>query len=115
MWKTRAGEEGEGGQAAVELVAVLPVLGLVLALAWQAVVAGQSWWLAGAAAREAARASALGADPGAAARRVLPRDARVDARPAADGSIRIHLAIPAVVPGLRLGSVAVSARMEPQS
>ncbi|MCW3023755.1 MAG: pilus assembly protein, partial [Conexibacter sp.] len=46
---------GEEGQAAVELVALLPVLALVAALAWQSVVAGQAWWMAGAAAREAAR------------------------------------------------------------
>jgi hypothetical protein len=114
MWKTRAGE-GEDGQATVELVAVLPVLGLVLVLAWQAVVAGQTWWLAGAAAREAARASALGDDPAVAARRVLPQGARVDAKPAPDGSVRIKLAIPPVVPGLRIGSVTTRARMEPQS
>ena len=38
--------EREDGQATVELVAVLPVLGLVVLLAWQAVVAGQTWWLA---------------------------------------------------------------------
>ena len=114
MWKARA-REGEDGQATVELVAVLPVLGLIVVLAWQAVVAGQTWWLAGAAAREAARASALGGDPEVAARRVLPRGARVDAQAARDGAIRLRLAIPAVAPGLRLGSVTARARMEPQS
>jgi hypothetical protein len=112
MWKTRAGA-GEDGQATVELVAILPVLGLILVLAWQALVAGQTWWLAGAAAREAARASALGSDPTAAARRVLP--SAHASRTGDDGTIRIRAAIPPVIAGLRFGSVTVHARMEPQS
>jgi hypothetical protein len=111
MWKTRAGS-GEEGQATVELVAVLPVLGLVALLAWQAVVAGQTWWLTGVAAREGARAVALGDDPAAAARRVLP-GARVVGS-GTDG-VRVRVAVPPVVAGRRFGSVAVRARMEPQS
>jgi len=109
MWKARA----ENGQATVELVAVLPVVGLVLLLAWQALVAGQTWWLAGAAARDAARASALGGDPLSAARHALPT-ARLG-RTGADGTIRVRATIPSVVAGLRFGSVRVRARMEPQS
>jgi TadE-like protein len=111
MWKARAGS-GEDGQATVELVAVLPVLGLVALLAWQAVVAGQTWWLASAAAREGARASALGGDAAAAARRVLP-----GARLVRDGDdgVRVRAAVPAVLAGVRFGSVTVRARMEPQS
>jgi hypothetical protein len=111
MWKLRAGN-GEDGQATVELVAVLPVLGLVALLAWQAVVAGQTWWLASAAAREGATASALGGDPVAAARHVLP-GARLS-RDGADG-VRVRVAVPPVFAGLRFGSVTVRARMEPQS
>jgi hypothetical protein len=111
MWKARAGS-GEDGQATVELVAVLPVLGLVVLLAWQAVVAGQTWWLAGAAAREGARAAALGGDPVAAARRVLPGARLVQS--GADG-VEVRAAVPPVVAGLRFGSVTVRARMEPQS
>jgi hypothetical protein len=111
MWKMRAGR-GEDGQATVELVAVLPVLGLVLVLAWQAVVAGQTWWLAGVAAREAARASALGGDAAGAARRVLP-GARLS-RDGPDG-VRVRATVPPVFAGLRFGSVTVRARMEPQS
>jgi hypothetical protein len=114
MWKTRAGS-GEDGQATVELVAVLPVLGLVLLLAWQAVVAGQTWWLASAAAREGARASALGGDPVVAARRVLPHGAGARVSRAGADGIRVRLDIPHVFAGLRFGSVTVRARMEPQS
>ena len=60
------------GQASVELVALLPLMAVLAGLLWQAVVAGQAVWLAGSAARAAARATALGADAPAAARRVLP-------------------------------------------
>jgi hypothetical protein len=111
MCKARVGS-GEEGQATVELVAILPVLGLVAMLAWQAVVAGQTWWLAGAAAREGARASALGEDPVAAARRVLPGARLVGG--GADG-VRVRAAVPPILAGLRFGSVTVRARMEPQS
>ena len=62
----------EVGQASVETVALLPLVVLVGALLWQAVVAGQALWLSGAAARAAARAAAVGADPEAAARATLP-------------------------------------------
>src|SRR5262245_38363538 len=55
------------GQAAVELVAVLPLVALVLAAAGQAVLAGYAVWQAHVAARSAARAAAVGADPRAAA------------------------------------------------
>src|ERR1044071_5662769 len=111
MGKARA-RRGEDGQAAVELVAILPLVGLVALLAWQAVVAGQTWWLASAAAREGARASALGGDPVAAARRVLP-GARL-ARDGADG-VRVRATVPTVLAGLRFGSVTVRARVGPQA
>ena len=50
------------GQASVELVALLPVVLLVVAFAWQAVLAGQAVWNARVAARAAARAHSFGAD-----------------------------------------------------
>src|SRR4051794_36965469 len=58
----------DDGQASVELVALLPLLGVIGLLGWQAVVAGQAAWLAAAAARAGARAAAVGRDPEAAAR-----------------------------------------------
>jgi hypothetical protein len=111
----RAG--GEQGQATVEFVALLPLLGAVALLAWQAVVAGQAWWLAGAAAREGARAAAVGGDPARAVRGVLPgglaRGAHVSTE--RDGGVRVRVAVPVVVGGGRsLGSVGARARMEPQ-
>jgi hypothetical protein len=116
MWIAR----GEDGQATVELVALLPALALVAALAWQALLAGETWWLAGAAAREGARAHALGGDAGAAARGTLPPGLRGGLRVATSAEsggsgVRVRLAVPSVIPGARLGSVSVRARMEPQS
>jgi hypothetical protein len=107
----------ERGQASVELVALLPVLGVVAALAWQGVVAGQAVWLAGAAARAAARARAVGAEPPRdAARRALPGALRAGLRVALrdDGGVRVGVAIPAVVGGARLATVHAGARFAPQ-
>src|SRR3954467_2922427 len=100
------------GQASVELVALLPLLAVVALLAWQAVVAGQAVWLSGAAARAAARASALGLDPERAARDALPAalapGARVES--AEPGTVDLHLAIPAVVLDLHLAEIHTRAR-----
>ncbi|MFT4036456.1 MAG: hypothetical protein QM679_12855, partial [Patulibacter sp.] len=72
--KTRRARSGprEAGQATVEFVALLPILALLAVAVGQAAVAGWAAWSAGGAARYAARAQALGDDPQAAARRVLP-------------------------------------------
>jgi len=98
----------ERGQAAVELVAILPLLVVVGLLLWQAVVVGQAVWLSGDAARAAARASALGQDARAAARRALPGTLAdgVTVDDAGGGDVRVHVAIPAVVGGLRLAAVS---------
>lgn len=104
------------GQATVELVALLPLLGALVALAWQAVVAGEAVWLSGAAARAAARAGAVGADALAAARHELPgslaRGVRVHSQ--GDGRVAVSVAVPAVVGGWRLGTVHARARFAPQ-
>ena len=104
------------GQAAVELVAVLPLVALIALSLWQLAVAGQAAWLAGAAARAAARAHAVGGDEAAAARGVLPgrleRGLRVHA--GEDGSVTLRLAVPSVAGG-RLATIASRARFEPQS
>jgi hypothetical protein len=109
--------ERESGQATVELIALLPVLALVGALLWQAVVAGQALWLAGAAARGAARAAAVGADPGPAARRALTpaleRGLLVRVRDG--GEVRVVVGVPAVVGGARLATVSATAGFPPQA
>jgi pilus assembly protein CpaE len=95
MWSS-----GERGQAAVELVAVVPLLlALVLALG-QLVVAGYAVWSAGNAARIGARAALVGGDPRAAALSALPdwleREAEVDET----GPVEVALEAPALVPGV---------------
>jgi hypothetical protein len=108
---------GERGQATVEFVAVLPLL-VVLGLGlWQAAVAGQAIWLAGAAARAAARAEALGADPAPAARDVLPPrlEDGVSVHARDGGAVTVTLRIPSVVGSGALASTSAEARFVPQT
>jgi len=98
---------GESGQAAVELIAVLPVAAALLALGWQAVLAGHAAWAATAAARAAARAGALAQDPAAVARARLGGGLAAGARVADDGAGRVTVSVrvPSVLPGVRFGRV----------
>jgi hypothetical protein len=105
------------GQAATELVAVLPLVIGVLACAWQLVLLGHAALAAGTAAHAAARARALGLDAQAAARAHLPgrleRGLRV--RAGADGAVEVAVRIP-TLPGLPpLGHVEAMARFDPQT
>jgi pilus assembly protein CpaE len=104
------------GQAAVELVGILPLLALIGLLCWQAVVAGQAVWLSGAAARAAARASALDQDAEAAARHVLPGALAdgVSVDDSGGGDVRVRVEIPAVVGGIHLASISERARFAAQ-
>lgn len=97
----------QGGQASVELVALLPVMAGIVLACWQCVVAGESWWLTGAASRAAARAAVIGADPQAAARATLPRHVRrrLSVVHAADGRLVVRVVVPAVVGGAPLWTV----------
>ena len=108
----------ERGQATVELVALLPLMAVLAALLWQIVVAGQAVWLAGSAARAAARATAVGADASAAARRVLP--ARLErglvVRPSISGDgVQVAIAVPAIAGRGRLATVSARARLQDQA
>jgi hypothetical protein len=98
--------EHEHGQAAVELVSLLPLLAAVLGVAWQLALAGHTAWAASAAARAAARAAAVGADPAAAARAHLParleRGLRVRE---VGGRVKVSVRRPSVLPSVRLGRV----------
>ena len=91
----------ESGQAAVETVALLPLLVLLAAALWQCALWGHAQWAAAGAARAAARASALGEDAGAAASSRLPRGLERGLRIARHepGDVTISLAVP-TVPGL---------------
>ena len=110
------GSPADGGQAAVELVAILPLAAVVLALAWQAVLAGHAAWAVTAAARAAARAAAVGAAPEAAARGHLAdgleRGLRV--RALAGGGVEVSVPIPRVAPALPLGRVTGTGRFRRQ-
>jgi type IV secretory pathway TrbD component len=109
---------GELGQATIELVALLPLMAVLGALLWQAVVAGQAIWFVGSAARAAARASAVGADPRLAARRVLPEhlERGLEVRRArGEEGVRVVIAIPTVIGTARLGSVSAHARLQDQT
>jgi hypothetical protein len=113
--RRRAGPR-EHGQAAVELVAVLPILGVLVALAWQAVVAGHAAWAATAAARAAARAAAVGEDAAVVARRRLgpALAAGASVSTAADGRVRVSVVVPRVLAGLALGHVSGESSFRPQ-
>ena len=102
----------ERGQAAVELVALLPVLLVVAGIAWQLALAGHSAAAAASAARAAARAHAVGADERAAAVRMLPgrleRGAVV--RVGDDGAVTVRVRVPAVLVGGTLTTLSRAAR-----
>lgn len=90
-----------GGQASVELIAILPLLGLALLVVLQLALAAHSLWLAGIAARAGARASLVGRDGRAAARAALPAGLREGAEIAAGrGAVRVGAPVPRIVPGL---------------
>jgi len=95
----------ERGQATVELVAVVPLLVLSCAIAWEVVLAGHTAWLAASAARAGARAVAVGRDGRAAARSVSSSSSvsLLDG-----GRVRVSVPVPLVVPGWR-SPVRVSA------
>lgn len=103
------------GQAAVELVTLLPLALVILAGAWQVTLAAHTRWSASAAARSAARAHALGAATLPAAQRALPAslDDRVEVEEAGDG-VAVHIAVPAILPGLDLGTLTARATFASQ-
>ena len=109
-----------GGQAAVELVALVPALIVLGLLGWQLAAGAHAWLTAEGAARAAARASAVGAPAEEAARAALPgayaRDARVivERRAGRPVTVRVRLRVRAVVPGLpSAGSVTGTAPAPP--
>lgn len=107
------------GQAAAELVALLPLALVLCALVWQLVLAGHAAWAAGSAARAAARAHAVGLDPEPAARAALTpsleRGMKVQLPEGPAGSVRVSVAIPSVVRLIRLGSASASAHFASQA
>jgi hypothetical protein len=109
-------DSAQRGQAAAELVALLPLIALVVAVVWQLAVAGHATAAAAAAARAAARAQALGEDPRAAARTRLPERLEPGLRVRADedGTVEVSIRIPRVL-GVGLGRAEAKTRFESQA
>jgi hypothetical protein len=93
-------ERGQAGQAAAELVAIIPILICALLLVAQLAVAGYALWTAGGAARAGARALHVGGDPEAAAMSALPLWLEHDAEVDPDGPVEVRLRAPALLPGV---------------
>lgn len=107
--------DGESGQASVELVALAPLLAVLGALVWQAVLAGEAYWLAGIAARAGARAEAVSGTAAAGARSALPGHLRrgLRVRVAKPGAVEVAVRVPPVL-GVDLGMVRARAALESQ-
>ena len=86
----------ESGQASLEAIAVVPMVLLAAAIAWQVVLAGHTLWLGANAARVAARADAVGLSPERAARSALPKSLErgLSVEPRAEGGVRVELRLP---------------------
>jgi TadE-like protein len=86
----------ETGQASVEMVAMLPVVLLIGAVAWQLALAGHTAWLTAHAARSAARADAVGRGPTEAARSALPRslEDELEVERLERGGVRVAVRVP---------------------
>src|SRR3954466_13685638 len=112
----RATAHDSRGQASAEFVALLPLLVLLLAGAWQFVLAGEALWHARVAARAAARAQAVGTDPRAAARAHLPTRPQhaPGVRTGDGGDVRVSIRVPTVLGALDLGRVSATAHFERQ-
>lgn len=103
------------GQASVELIAIVPLAALVVAVLWQAMLAGQAVWSSAGAARAAARAQAVGDDALKAARGAVPGSLRRGVRVRViDDGVRVAVRVPLVLTGASLGSVDARAALPPQ-
>jgi len=101
----------EDGQGTVELLGVVPALLSVGLVLWQLILVGHSAWMSAHAARAAARADVVGADPARAARSVLPDRLEPGLEVEADGggAARVRVPVPVLHRGRR-SPVAVAAR-----
>ena len=105
----------ERGQAAVELLAVLPLLVALALAALQLLAVGYASVLAGNAAEAGALALAAGADARAGAREALPGWSRARAAvTASDGRVEVRLRPPSAVSAVADQlEVSASAAVEP--
>lgn len=103
------------GQAAVELVAAVPVLIAATLLVAQFAIAGHALWSAGDAARAGARAAHVGGDAEGAALHALPfwLDGQAEVDAAGGAAVQVQVAAPALIPGVPDIPVEASARLDP--
>ena len=106
----------QNGQAAVEFIALLPLVAIIGALMWQFVLAGHTAWAAHAAARAGARAQAVGQDPEQAARGRLPGGLKrgMTIRTVKGDEVAVVVRIPVVAGLPSLGKVRASAHFQRQ-
>jgi hypothetical protein len=94
----RGERKGSEGAASVELIGVLPALLAALLIAAQLAAAGHSLWSAALAARAGSRASIVGEDGAAAARRALPSSLRRRARIDDEDGVAVTVTVPRLLP-----------------
>jgi hypothetical protein len=103
----------ERGQAAAELVAIVPVAIVVALLIGQLLVAGWALVSAGEAARAGARAEHVGADPAAAARTALPDALGAAEVSSRDGRVEVRVRAPALLPGVPPIPLSAATALDP--
>lgn len=94
------------------MLAAVPFVLLVGALAWQLALVGHAAWMAAQAARSGARAAVVGRDAARAARRSLPRSLEHGLKVNNDdGRVRVRVRVPLLLGGSRSIAVGASARL----
>lgn len=103
----------EDGTASVELIAAVPFVLFVVAVAAQAALAGHALWSASVAARAGARAALVGGDPERVAERALPASLRRGVEVEEEDGVEVRVRVPGLLPSLPPLRVAASAGLEP--
>jgi hypothetical protein len=98
----------EGGQASVELVAIVPALLVATLVGIQLALVGYGMWSSANAARAGARAAYVGGDERAAALSAVPGPLRRGADVSGRNAVQVSLRVPSLLPGA--GPIPVSAR-----
>lgn len=100
----------QSGQAAVELVAVLPLVGLAAVLCFHLAIAGWALWSAAEAARAGARAVAVDSKARRVALAALPAALRDHATvDFSSGRATVSIAAPTLLPGVSLPRLGAEA------
>ena len=107
------GLASERGQAAAELVAIVPLLIVALLALGQAAVAGYAAWSAANAARAGARAAEVGGDAERRRWRRCPTRSATAPRWSSDGASGARARAPALLPGLPSLALTAGAALDP--